>query len=269
MNKQYQVQVLKRTGFFLTFLSIILVLTAISQQNFLWVLSMVPAVLILCMVPFIAHYTLDSAQLRIKESTKQVVMFSIYNAVITTAVFLILLGLKLEGTLEVGWGYVFVPFWYGMALYLGFISYLIPGMLDRSVNKRSQAAMLGLWFVAITLSSIFHVLYLETDFPTELCIVLSPMLILGFMHLVVFAVPLIQMKMNPRLPKINPIGLELLWIGFITPTVMITLIKMMVADAIPAVVVFLPLLKILIFLIIQQERYYSKVKKEGYQYIEN
>ncbi|OMJ71387.1 hypothetical protein SteCoe_30397 [Stentor coeruleus] len=239
----------------------------LETEKIRWEFVFSPLLISFLLIPPMAHMILENSYFHMQEYSKLITLFVIYNFTIVFIAFFILLAFRLENVIEENWVSVFVPIWYGLIIYLGYSFFLIPGMIDKTIGMYRQAIMLILWFVAVLLTTIFCVCYLETDFPTEPCIVLSPVIILGAINLIFWAIPVIRMKINPELPKFNPFGIEILWIGTVIPTVMITLLKIMVIDIIPYFVLFLPTFKLTVFSLVQQEKLYSAMKKEGYQYI--
>lgn len=262
-----QLQTIKRISIGALILFMLLAIIHLETGRISWEVVFIPMLLFLFLVPVVAHMTLANSFFQMQEYAKFITLFVVYNFIITFIAFFVLLALRLEKAIDASWISVFVPIWYGLFVYLGYSCFLIPGMIDKAVGMYRQAIMLILWFVAILLTSIFTVCYLETSFPSEPCIVLSPVIILGFINLVAWVIPVIRMKRNPNAPKISPIGIEILWISTVIPTVMITLIKIMVTDTIPYFVPFLPTLKLTIITFVQQEKLYASAKKEGYQYI--
>ncbi|OMJ82447.1 hypothetical protein SteCoe_16856 [Stentor coeruleus] len=262
-----QLQTIKRIGICALLLFMILAIIRLETGKIPWEIVFIPMILFLLLIPAMAHGILANSFFQMQEYAKFITLFAVYNFVITFVVFFTLLALRLEKIIDASWISVFVPIWYGLTIYLGYSCYIIPGMVDKSIGMYRQAIMLILWFVALLLTSIFTVCYLETSFPTQPCIVLSPVIILGFINLIAWVIPVIKMKRNPNAPKFNPVGIEILWISTVIPTIMITLLKIMVSDTIPSFVPFLPALKVAIITFVQQEKLYASTKKEGYQYI--
>ena len=114
--------------------------------------------------------------------------------------------------------------------------------------------------IAMILTSILYVLYEETSFPTELCIVMSPFLILGVTHLISCIVPMIRVKLNPKLQRFQPVAIELMWIICIIPTAIIFLIKFMITEFL----MLMPVLKIVNYVFMEREWYYAKLKRKDY-----
>lgn len=262
-----QLQIVKRVSAGTLILFMLLAIIQLETGKIPWEIVFLPMLVFLFLIPVLAHMILANSFFQMREYSKFITLFVVYNFSIIFIAFFALLALRLEKVIEGSWISVFVPIWYGLIIYLGYISFLIPGMIDKTIGMYRQAIMLVLWFFAVLLTTIFCVCFLETSFPTEPCIVLSPMLILAVINLVSWVIPVIRMKINPNLPKFNPFGIEILWIGTLIPTIMITLLKVMVTDTIPWFVMFLPSLKLTIITLVQQEKLYSATKKGGYQYI--
>lgn len=263
------VQAIKRSGFGLLLLSMILTMMTISSSNPAWPLSMLPLFLILPLITFCMYFNLKSPMLRIEEATKKILFigFSILN--FSILLFLVLLSLRLEEIINIGWGYLFIPSWGALGISFLFLIYLVPYMATYETDMKREAATMVLWFAGLLVTSILYPLHLESNTPSEPYLALLPLLIAGIIHAVTFIIPVIKSKRDPSLPKINPIGIELFIFGTIIPTIVITILITSVTDAIPVFVVILPLLKVAIMWMVMQEKQYSRFKKEGYQYIDN
>ncbi|OMJ85019.1 hypothetical protein SteCoe_13740 [Stentor coeruleus] len=268
LKPQDQLQMIKRGGFGALILLIILSMIAIEWSTRAWVIAIIPMALLAILIIFGAHKYFEAEQGRINDKSKDFILFCVYNSVLSLGLFFTLMSINLHKIIDVGWGYVFIPLWYFFGIYAAVAVYVIPYLKMKGDDGKRKSLMIVLWLASMILASIFHVLWIETSFPSELCIVLSPVLIVGFVGIVAERVARAKAAKIPGADKPPILTFEFIWAALVFSTVMITLLIYMVIP-IPNVVSFLPILKIAIIMMVMEEKLYTKFKKEGYQYIEN
>ena len=156
---QTQLQYKKRIAFCSLTLMQILVIQAINE-NVPWTIAFLPLSSFIYLLPVSVYSTLNSIRPEIKESTKQFIYCGTFYLLINAFVFFTNLGLKLDGVISNGWGYIYIPIWYSLGISLGSMYFTSPDLSEKSMNKNRQIVTALIWILALTQSSIFHVLYL-------------------------------------------------------------------------------------------------------------
>lgn len=268
LKSQDQLQMIKRAGFGSLILLIILSVIAIEWSTRGWIIAIVPMAFLAILIIFGSHKYFEAEQGRINVKSQNIILTCVYNSVISLGLFFVLMSINLHKIIDIGWGYVFIPLWYFFGVYAAIAFYVIPDLKTKGTDGKRKSLMIVLWLASMILASIFHVLWIETSFPSELCIVLSPLLIVGLFGIVTERVARAKAAQIPGANKPPILTFEFIWAALVFSTVMITLLIYMVIP-IPNVVSFLPILKISIIMMVMEEKLYTKFKKEGYQYIEN
>jgi hypothetical protein len=111
-------------------------MTVIEMQVYFmyWPLIFLPGLVPLTLFPIAVHLSVNVYIPKLAGNSKARLLFVFYQGAVAIAVFGMLLGFKLEEA-DISWAFVFVPIWYGLFIYLVFLCFLIPGMLDSSVNR--------------------------------------------------------------------------------------------------------------------------------------
>ena len=96
----------------------------------------------------------------------------------------ILIALKLDDVLDTVWAIPFAPIWVALALYLCILVLLFPGLIDPTINLHRLAFLSVLYLCTATLCTVFTVLHLDLDIPTNWSLVFLSLWIALGLHLV-------------------------------------------------------------------------------------
>ena len=135
-----RLQAIKRLGFCSLILFQTFLLAGINGK-LNWLVAFLPLLPFSYLVPAAIHMTMNSITPAIRECSKQVVLFGICYALLNGIVFFSLLGLKLENIINIGWGYIYIPIWYGIGICAIFIYFSLPGLLGKNIKKKRQVIM--------------------------------------------------------------------------------------------------------------------------------
>ncbi|OMJ81169.1 hypothetical protein SteCoe_18438 [Stentor coeruleus] len=268
LKSQDQLQTIKRGGFCTFILIIILSIIATMRTTQAWIVAIIPMTFLAALIIFGTHKYFEAEQGRINAKSQCFILFCVYNSVLSLGIFFALMSINLHKIIDIGWGYVFIPLWYFFGIYACAASFVIPDLKTKGDDGKRKSLMIMLWLASMILTSIFHVLWIETSFPSELCIVFSPVLIVGFLGIVTERIARAKAAKILSANKPPFLNFEFIWSALVFSTMIIVLIIYMVYP-ISNAIAFLPILKVSIIMMIMEENFYSKFKKEGYQYIEN
>lgn len=267
---EYCTQIAKRTGF--VTIIVFIILSWLSLQRYLpWTISLAPLWIILILILISIYMLINSIVPAIQENTKNIILFNTFNVISTSFVFLAFLALKLEDEISLGWGFVFIPFWYGLAICFGFLCFLVPKMVKYD-DFRRPGMFLCLWFVGISASSVLEVLHLEDIVNMSLWSILSPVIFIEILHFITYSVSFqysrISYKHKTDSSTNSFCSIELLTVAFIfTLTSSLVAIESL-SDWIDPANSLISLGVSLSSWMIIQERYYQKIKNFQYKYFE-
>ena len=110
---------------------------------------------------------------------------------------------------------------------------------------------------------------MEDAFSTEVCVILSPLILAAVFHAITFIIKIVRSRRDPKLPQVDIFAGEIFIIATLLPTSMITCVKNMVVTWLPA---FMPIIfgvKFTFLWLLTQENFYRKEKKDGYKFVDN
>jgi hypothetical protein len=265
---QPNLHLLSRLVFVAATISVILTVTNGGWLPRTWAIPLVPILILLFLIIVTVHIALDNLAVKLSYSIKSVILFALYNLAATAGVFSVLLSLKLEKIINPGWGFVFIPVFHALAIYLGFAVFIVEGLWNHSENMKRQAVFLVLWFFAMVLTTVLFVLHKEISVPDSVGLVLAPMLSLGIVHLGYWVSEAIEMKKYGKSQRFKTLGLEMIWISNVLSVLVITCMKYTICKNLPGISAFIPSFAIFSYIFIQRERYYTSIDKKGFQEIE-
>lgn len=145
-------------------------------------------------LPVSLHFIISNFGSTLRKFTSLMLLSSVYVAAVSIIVFLILVGLSIDESINASWSVVFIPFWFGLFSYLVLCLFLYPGLMSKEHKLQRNAFVIFLYFVVVLTTSILVVMKLDTDNIPNWSVCLVPLWVGLSLHCLSFAL----FKLKPQ-----------------------------------------------------------------------
>lgn len=169
-----------------TLFSILLCLQIEGQLDALWLTIFCPLFFAMVCMPIAITVAVSSGKRQLKTLSKFMLLFASYGVSLNCLVFTILLSCKLDGFLNSTWALVFVPVWLGLSVYLIFVCFLCPGLVDPKAGMHRYACVMLTYFVILMLTSLLIVLKIDGELKIAWSLIFLPLWVGLVLHCLSF-----------------------------------------------------------------------------------
>jgi hypothetical protein len=195
----------------ITLFSILLCLQVEGQLKTLWLTVFCPLFFAMTCMPIAVTVAVYSSKRQLKTLSKFMLLFTTHGVALNCLVFTILLACKLDGFIDSAWATVFVPVWLGLAVYLLFVCFLCPGLVDPKAGMHRFACVMLTYFLMAMLSSLLIVLIIDNEVKCAWSFAFLPIWIGLAIHALSFCLKTSvrqERLIRPASPPPSKIGVE-------------------------------------------------------------